>query len=303
MASVALVIPVGENENCRLLFGSSEEYVLMTDMRSLYACRLERWRQTPQTRIPDADTGMELIHQLGLVTLYPASPELPDLYHAYVGDPNAKTDSKWDSPSGQVFGWRWTLGRKDAGFYCALVRGRTTWVSWELLPAVLRLCGELRMPDELYDARVISPEAYRVARALDEAGGTLTTSELRSQAGFANGKEQRKAYLKAVEELDSRLLLAKVLYPDSDDMGHALVFERYRQHMQAADRMTREDALRQFLLAYLPHAVYALPAPLARHLKLPEAELRAGLDQLVAEQRAECLTLPEVKGACYVWRT
>lgn len=293
--------PHRENDNHRLLIGYSEEHSSMADVQSLQLCRLERWCQTPETRIPDADAGMELIQRLGLVTLYPASPELPNLYHAYVGDPNARTDSKWDSPSGQIFGWRWTLGRKDAGFYCALVRGRTTWISWELLPAVLRLRGELRMPDELYDTRVISSEAYRIAQALDEAGGTLSTSELRLRAGFAHGREQRKAYLKAVEELDSRLLLAKVLYPDSDDMGHALVCERYRQHIQAAERMTREEALCQFLLAYLPHAVYALPASLARHLKLPESELHAGLDQLAAEQRAECLTFPEVKGPCFVW--
>lgn len=274
----------------------------MRDFQSLHARRLDRWRQTPETRLPGVDAAAELIPLFGIVTLYPASPELPDMYHAYVGDPHAKTDSKWDSPSGQVFSWRWTLGRREAGFYCALVRGRTTWVSWELLPAVLRLRGEMRMPDELYDTGTISPDAYRVARALDEAGGSLSTSVLRERAGFPTGKEQRSAYLKAIEELDNRLLLAKVLYPNTDDMGHALVFERCRQHVDAAERMTHEVALRQVLLAYLPHAVYALPAPLARHLKLPEDELRAGLDQLVAEGCAEVAMMPEVKGACYVWR-
>lgn len=273
-----------------------------TDLATLHARRLVRWRQTPETRLPDADAAAELIPRLGISTLYPASPELPDLYHAYVGDPNAKTDPKWDSPSGQVFSWRWTLGRRDIAFYCALVRGRTTWISWELLPAVLRLRGEMRMPDELYDMRVISPEAYRIARALDESGGPLTTGELRQRAGFPNGKEQRTAYLKAVDELDSRLLLAKVVYPDIDDMGHALVFERHRQHVDAAERMTREEALRQVLLAYLPHAVYVLPIPLARHLKLPEDELRAALDQLTADRYAESVTLPGIKGACYIWR-
>ena len=274
----------------------------VVDIAALQPLRLQRWRQTPETRLSGADAAAELIPQLGISTLYPASPELPDLYHAYVGDPNAKTDSKWDSPSGQVFSWRWALGRREAGFYCALVRGRTTWVSWELLPAVLRLRGEMRMPDELYDTGAITPEAYRIARALDESGGSLSTSELRERAGFPNGKEQRTAYLKAVDELDSRLLLAKVLYPDSDDMGHALVFERYRTHVDAAERMTREEALHQLLLTYLPHAVYALPAPLARHLKLPEDELRAALNRLAADGQVESAALPNVKGTCYVWR-
>jgi hypothetical protein len=124
----------------------------------------------------------------------------------------------------------------------------------------------------------------------------------RERAGFPNGKEQRTAYLKAVDELDSRLLLAKVLYADSEDMGHALVFTRYRQHVDAAERMSREDALYRLLRTYLPHAVYALPAPLARHLKLPEDELRAALERLAADGCAQRATLPAVKGVCYVWR-
>jgi hypothetical protein len=158
------------------------------------------------------------------------------------------------------------------------------------------------MPDELYDMGDISAEAYRITRALDEAGGALTTGELRERAGFPTGKEQRTAYLKAIEELDSRLLLAKVLYPDRDDMGHALVFASYRAQVDAAERLPRAEALREVLLTYLPHAVYALPAPLARHLRLPEDELRAGLEQLAAEGRVAAVELAGVKGAGYVWR-
>ena len=48
-------------------------------------------------------------------------------------------------------------------------------------------------------------------------------------------------------------------------------------------------------------AVYAVPAVLAKHLKLPEAELRAGLDRLVGAGRVTTLALPEQKGMCYLW--
>ncbi|MFI5272791.1 MAG: hypothetical protein ACHQ4H_07130 [Ktedonobacterales bacterium] len=273
----------------------------MDTLAQLHARRIERWRQTPQQRLTGPDDAVTLIDALGLVTLYPASPEIPNLFHAYAGDPEAKTDSHWDSLSGQVFGWRWTLGRRQVAFYTSLIRKRSTWIRWDLLPSTLRLFGDLRMPDELFDMRVISEGAYRIARALDTAEQPLSTGDLRAAAGFVVGKEQRAAYLKAVEELESRMVLAKVLTPGTDDMSHVLVSAQFRQHLDAADRLSREQALDTLLAAYLPAAVYALPRTLARHLRLSEDELRAGLGRQCALGHAAATTLAGVAGTCYVW--
>ncbi len=67
--------------------------------------RLHNWRQTPETRIADANSA-GLIDRLGVAAFYPVSPEIPNLFHAYVGDPEARTDSQWYSPSGHVYTWR-----------------------------------------------------------------------------------------------------------------------------------------------------------------------------------------------------
>lgn len=271
------------------------------DVQPLHALRQQGWRQTPQTRIPDPAAATTLIEQVGIATLYPASPEIPNLLHAFTGDPTYVPGSAWDSPSGHVYGWRWDLGRVEAAFYTAIVRQRPTWVSWPLLPAVLRLRGEPRAPDELYHRGELSENAYRIAQALEASGGVLSTGELRRQAGFPTGKAQRAAYLKAVEELDTRLLLAKVFAPDDTDMRHALVAYRYPEAVAAAEALLYEDALDAFLTIYLPHAVYAAPALLARHMKLAEPKLRAGLDRMAATGAAEAITINGVKGECYVW--
>lgn len=273
----------------------------MTDS-SLRTRRLQNWCQTPADRIPDAESAAGLINRVGIATLYPASPEVPNLYHAFVGTPDAPTDPKWDSPSGKVYAWRWDLGRREAAFYTAIVRKRPTWVSWELLPAVIRLRGEPRTPDELFDAGVVSSNAYKIAQALENAGGTLSTGELRRAAGFPTGKEQRNAYLKAIEELDSRMMLAKVFSSDASDMSHALVSARYPVQVDAAEQMTREQALRQFLLTYLPQAIFALPAPLARDLKLPQGELRTALERMTEEGLAMRAVDDGQQGAWYEWK-
>lgn len=268
---------------------------------SLYAKRLENWRQTPERRIHGPEEAAALIGAVGVATVYPASPEVPNLYHAYTGDPDAATDSGHDSPSGEVYGWRWTLGRAEAGFYTAIVRKRPTWVRWDLLPAVIRLRGELRSPAALYQSGELSAGAQRIAEALEGAGGVLSTGELRREAGFPTGKTERAAYLRAVEELDTRLLLAKVFSPDDLDMRHALVRTRYPQAVAAAEALGREAALERFLETYLPPAVYAAPELLARHLGLPIEELRAGLDQLLEQGRAQRVSISGYKGECYEW--
>lgn len=269
----------------------------------LRAERLERWGQTSETRVPDPASAEALIARLGIVSHFPASSEIPNLYQSHMGDPEARTESKWDTPSGRVYTWRWELGRAEAGFYSTIVRRRPTWVSWDLLPAILRLCGDLRTPDELYDLAMLSPAAYRIAQALEEAGGVLNTGELRQRAGFPMGKDQRTAYLKAIEELDNRLLLGKVFPNGGDEMSHALVYVRYREQVEEADRMTREDAFDRFLYAYLPNAVYAMPTVLARHLRIDETELRAALDRQVEVGTVELRAVPVGKGNYYVTRS
>jgi hypothetical protein len=56
--------------------------------------RVRAWGQTPDTLIPDPASAEDLINRVGLATVYAASSEVANLFHAYVGDGDAKTDSK-----------------------------------------------------------------------------------------------------------------------------------------------------------------------------------------------------------------
>ncbi|HVB63177.1 MAG TPA: crosslink repair DNA glycosylase YcaQ family protein [Nitrolancea sp.] len=266
--------------------------------------RREQWGQTAAHRIGGPDDGRAMIDRLGLVTLFPVSPEIPNLFHAFMGDPEAQVDSGHDSPSGEVYTWRWTLGGQEAAFYGTIVRNRPTWVSWPLLPEILRLRGELRSADELYDAGEISAGARRIAEALEAGDGVLSTGELRREAGFPTGKENRAAYLKALEELDRRLLVAKVFSPTPDniDMSHALVRTRYPKQLATAEQLTRDEALTRLLRPYLPAAIYVVPTTLAKHLGLPEPELRSALDRFVETGELVAATLNGQRGTCYLWQ-
>lgn len=262
--------------------------------------RLHNWGQTPETHLPGVQAAPAFIERVGIATLYHASPEFPNLFSAYMGSPDAKTDSGWDTPSGEVYTWRWTLGRGSAAFYTALIRRRPTWIRWSLLPAILRLCGTQSSPEELYEAGRLSADARRIAQTLEAATGSLATSELRELAGFPRGAPSRAAYLKAVEELEGHLLLAKVFLSEGDTMHHTLVRKQYPEQVAAAERLSFDEALDQFLQVYLPQAVYANPPVLAKDLKLPLATLSAAFERLQAAQQIVQIPLARnING--YLW--
>ena len=267
----------------------------------LYAQRrLHQWCQTPEMSLSGKEQAPAFIERVGIATLYPASPEFPNLFSAYVGDPDAKTDSGWDTPSGEVYTWRWTLGRASVAFYTALIRRRPTWIRWSLLPAILRLCGMLQSPDELYRTGQLTAPAYRVAQTLESASGALATSELREQAGFPRGTSSRAGYLKAVEELEAYLLLAKVFLSEGDTMHHTLVRKQYPDLVATAERLSQDEALDQFLQVYIPQALYINPPALAKDLRIPVVVLSAALERLQEAQQVMPVKLPRnVSG--YFW--
>ncbi len=257
--------------------------------------RDERWCQTPSTRLSSWADAPALIDRAGITTLFPASPEVADLYSAFVG-PGVPTDSGHSTPSGEVYGWRWELGRREVAFYGTIVRGKPTWVAWDLLPALLRLRGDLRPTGEQHATGSLSVDARRIVDALADNGGTLTTGDLRRAAGFETGRERRAAYLGAIAELDRRLILGRgfgpVDDPDDQDMRQTLVASRHPDAVATAGEMAADTALRQFLTRYLLAAAFVRPVILARHLGLDRADVErslAGLatDGLVRQVRFE----------------
>ncbi len=238
--------------------------------------RDEHWGYTPATRLSSWAAAPALIERAGFATLFPASPEVASLYAAFVG-PGVPTDSGHSTPSGEVYSWRWELGRREVAFYGTLVRGKPTWVAWDVLPAILRLRGDLRPAGEQHAAGELSADALRLAEALASNGGTLTTGELRRLAGFETGRERRAAYLKAVAELDRRLLVGRGFGPaddpDDHDMRQTLIAMRHPGAIAAAEEMDDDAALRLVLTRYLSAAVFVRPTVWSRHFGLARADV------------------------------
>jgi len=260
----------------------------MIDVGQLKAKRLAKWHLDGKSRIPGPREAVQFIEEMGVCTLFATSPEFPNLYQAHMGDANAKTQASWDSPAGHVYTWRWDIGRPHSAFYAAIVAGKPTWVSWETLPYLLAARMEMRTPDELYDAGLISERAYKLACAFDDTDGVLSTRELRERGGFPTGKESRAQYLKALGELEALLLVANRFSENGadDDMNHAMVDYHYRDFAERARAIGPDAGLVGLLERYLPSAVFIEPKTFARHLRLGPDALEAAVSELVAAGKA-----------------
>jgi hypothetical protein len=255
------------------------------ELEGLKRRRLQSWCQDGEHRVPDSTAAVDFINRHGLATLYPASTEVPNLYWAYVSEPNAKSEAKWDSPAGEVYGWRWDLGRATSAFYGALVAKKPTWIGWDALPYVLGFAMDRRDPEAQYADGLLSNEAIRIVRAFEGTEGILSTKDLRFRAGFPTGKAERAAYLRGVEELDSRLFLAKTfdVGGEGDDMSHALIRMKYGAQVAEGLSMAPEAALAAFLGRYLPQAIYLDPKPFAKHLRLSPQLMEGALASLITD--------------------
>lgn len=275
---------------------------------SLQQQRLVAWRQLPEHRLKTVEEAADFIRALGIVTLYPTSPEFPDLFRAFMGQADATTDLDWDgktrlptiswsSPASTIYTWRWQLGVQPDLFYTTLIRKRPTWISQALIAPVLVLRGERRSPEELYHAGLISGDARRIATVLATADAPLKTSDLRRLAGFPTGKEQRAAFQKAIAELDARLIICKTFLEGQEDMAHALTATSFPAEVAFAATMSEQEAITTVLNCYLSCAHYIQPALFARHLAIAPAIVQSGL-----RSHADGHYLQEQAGGIWVYR-
>lgn len=256
------------------------------NIAALHERRLAAWSQTPETRLAGWADAPALIGRAGIATLFPVSPEVADLYAGFVG-PGVPTEAGHSTPTGQVYGWRWELGRREAAFYGTAVRGKPTWVAWDVLPALLRLRGDTRPVEAQAADGLLSADAVRIAGGLAANGGALTTGELRRVAGFETGRDRRAAYLRAIAELDRRMIIGRGFgppdQPGDHDARQLLVTDRYPAAVAAAADLDPAAAMRTLLGRYLDGAVFIRPALFARHLGLDRHAIEVALNGMAAD--------------------
>jgi len=239
---------------------------------ALESLRDERYHRTPALRAHTEVDALRFVDEVGFCFLFgDKHVEIPTLWGAVTGSRRPLPGTNRDPDVGRTWTWKDSLPAKGLIFYGKLLRGKPTLVSLGLLPRFYALSPNYGDPHDYlyqYEEGKLSLEAKNVYEAL-LAGGAMSTTRLRREAGLSGGGAVARSFDRAVTELQTELKIAKVGVADSNRWGYAYVYDLFVRAFpdvpEAARSISTDQAEAALLETYLRNVV-AVPAAVAQRL-------------------------------------
>lgn len=218
-------------------------------------------RRLPALRVAGPRRAMQFLDDVGLASLFAYRQlNLPCLWVAVCGrrDPHFPVHSHGDPELGLAWRLKDALPAAGRVFYAKLLRGKPTFVSWELFPAVYRLFGPRADYRTAYRAGVLSPAARAILDALHRRRPQETLA-LKLGTNLAQ-PSQRRVFDGAMAELQQtlRVCMVEARYDPGFTYVWDLVEARHAARVRAARRW-RDGAAAQAVLRRVLAAVIAAP--------------------------------------------
>ncbi len=216
-------------------------------------------RRLPALRVAGPLRALRFLNDVGLASLYATRGlNLPCLWVAICGrrDPKLPHNTHYDPEVGLAWNLKDELPAAGKVFYAKLIRGRPTFVAWDLFPAVYRLFRPEQDYVSAYRNGLLSPAAKAILDALDRKH-PQETFELKLATNLAR-PSQRRVFDHAVAELQQRLFISmrEVRY-DPFTYVWDLVEARFAERVKAAHRWEPAAAARELVRRYLGAVIYA----------------------------------------------
>jgi len=226
------------------------------------------FRRRPALRVQSARRALTFLEEVGLASLFATRAlNLPCLWVAVCGrrDPRFPHHSHHDPEVGLAWRLKDELPAAGKVFYGKLVRGKPTFVAWDLFPAVYRLYGPQHDYRREYRDGLLSPVAKAVLDVL-RRDGPQETFALKLATGLARPR-QRRVFDAAMAELQRRLYVAmrEVRY-DPFTYVWDLVAARHPERVAEARRLRPNQAATLIARRYLQSVVYASAGDVIRVL-------------------------------------
>lgn len=199
-----------------------------------------------------------MLERVGLATILPAKDGLlPCLLWEARGDRERR--EVWDQAMDRVWSWKDDLPSAKVAWLGRLLEDRVVLLHRRLLAPFIAWRGRPQV-EELYEEGLLSREAFRVWRAVEQADGPLGRTPLRRLSGLS-AREDAGRFDRACRDLERRLLLTRAGRSPGpcgwDANSYALVERWFPEQWEASrgwERSAAGAAVKQALELAAPEA-------------------------------------------------
>ncbi|MFN8628195.1 MAG: hypothetical protein U0587_19765 [Candidatus Binatia bacterium] len=216
-------------------------------------------RRLPHLRVQGPRRALRFINDVGLASLFATrGMNLPCLWQAVCGRRQLEfpQHSHYDPEVGLAWELKDRLPAAGKVFYAKLIRGKPTFVAWDVFPDVYRLLGPRHDYLREYRDGLLSPVAKTILDALHRRC-PQDTLELKLATNLAR-PNQRRAFDTAMAEVQQKLHVAmcEVRY-DPFTYVWDLIAARFPERVAAARRRSPQRAANAVARRYLQAVIYA----------------------------------------------
>lgn len=213
----------------------------------------------PRLRVRGPAHALRFINEVGLASLFATRGlNLPCLWLAVCGrrEPQFPHHSHHDPEVGLAWNLKDQLPAEGKVFYAKLIRGKPTFVAWNVFPDVYRLFGPRRDYLRQYRDGLLSPNAKVILDALHRKR-PQDTFALKLATNLAR-PSQRSQFDAAMAEVQHKLYVAmcEARY-DPFTYVWDLVEARFPERVTAARHRQPREAARALAQRYLQAVIYA----------------------------------------------
>jgi hypothetical protein len=239
----------------------------------------DRSAELPLKRVKTSADAGRFVDVVGFCLLFPIkNAPLPSLYYAVA----RRTDARWDKHAQLIWKWKDELPKKRRAFYGKYFKGRGTFLSLEVLQAVLAMHETAVEPDDaedFYAAGRISHDALQIWHALAQHG-PIATLELRHACKMET-KIGNVRFKKAMLELQGLLIVTHSGAEQETDAWASnrfdLVARAFPKQVTQARSISPADARATLVRRYRKLNPEAPLAQVARLFSWSKAEAQAAI--------------------------
>jgi hypothetical protein len=221
-------------------------------------------RRLPHLRVQGPARAVRFINDVGLASLFATRGlNLACLWVAVCGrrDPQFPHHSHHDPEVSLAWNLKDQLPAAGKVFYAKLIRGKPTFIAWDLFPDVYRLFGPQHTYVKEFRDGVMSPAAKAILDALHRKR-PQATFELKLNTNLAR-PSQRRVFDAGMAEVQQKLYVAmREARYDPFTYVWDLVEARFPERVAAAQRHRLRAAAHTLARRYLAGVIYASRAQL-----------------------------------------